>query len=113
MDDGVENTSTERVKLVTDFISFLNNEVKWRYSQKFYFAGDESTMVDGKLAKLDNYMVNADIASFLGKYVFDSSPSEVMNDEEIMDEIFENPKNKCVASNFFGMFWNTWTCEDI
>lgn len=101
------------MKIATKFISFLNSEVKWRYSQKFYFAGDESTVVDGKLGKLDNYMLNADIASFLGKYVFENNPSEVMSDEGIMDEIFENPKNKVVASHFFGMFWNSWNCEDI
>jgi len=53
-------------------------------------------------------MMNADIAGFLGRYVFDSPASEVMVDQDILDEIFENPKNKALVTTFMGQFWNSW-----
>jgi len=61
------------------------------------------------VGKIDNYVLNSDIAGYLGKYVFDNDPSEVVASVEMMDEIFEASENKIAASIFFQQYWNSWS----
>jgi len=72
------------------------------------FCGDETVTINGENAKLDRYLLNADIAAFLGKYVFDNTAAQVMQSEEMLDIIFENPKNKAMVPTFLSQFWNAW-----
>jgi hypothetical protein len=67
----------------------------------------ESTST-GENGKLDRYLLNADIAAFLGKYVYDHTAAQVMQSEETLDNIFENPKNKALVPTFLAQFWNAW-----
>jgi hypothetical protein len=108
LDDGMDNTPETRSVLVTNFVNFLNNEVTFRFPSTFILGTDETVYNNGKVGCLDRYMMNADIAGFLGRYVFDSSASEVMADQDILNEIFENPKNKALVTTFMSQFWNSW-----
>jgi hypothetical protein len=109
LEDERENNATNRETLIRPFIRFLNEEVCWKFSQNFVIEKDE-TIGEGKtIGKLDRYMMNADIAGFLGKYVFDSEPSEVAGSSEMMDEIFEASENKLAATVFIPQYWNAWS----
>jgi len=98
-----------RENLIRPFVNFLNNDVAWKYPQTFVLVQDETTGDGKKIGKIDNYVMNSDIAGYLGKYVFDNDPSEVASSVEMMDEIFEAPENKIAASVFFPQFWNSWS----
>lgn len=108
LENGIDNNSEARMQLAINFINYLNDEVPWKYTQKFIFSGDETQSTDGVNGKLDKYLMNQDIAGFLGKYVFDSTAAQVLKSTEILDQIFENPKNKALATTFLGRFWNSW-----
>jgi hypothetical protein len=107
--EGVESTPQERLRVTRNFINYLNNEVSWKYPNQFVFCGDETVTIKGENAKLDRYLLNADIAAFLGKYVYDHTAAQVMQSEETLDTIFENPKNKTRVPTFLAQFWNAWT----
>jgi len=109
LEDERENNATNRETLIRPFIRFLNEEVCWKFMQNFVIEKDE-TIGEGKtIGKIDRYMMNADIAGFLGKYVFDSEPSEVAGSNEMMDEIFEASENKIAANVFMPQYWNSWS----
>jgi hypothetical protein len=108
LDDGVDNTPETRLVLVSNFVNFLNNDVTFRFPSTFIVGTDETVHINGRIGSLDRYMMNADIAGFLGRYVFDSSASELMADQQMLDEIFENSKNKALVTTFMGQFWNSW-----
>jgi hypothetical protein len=107
--DGVENNPQERLHITQNFINYLNNEVSWKYPNQFVFCGDETVTINGDPGKLGRYLLNADISAFLGKYIYDSTATQVMQSEETLDTIFENPKNKALAPTFLSQFWNAWT----
>jgi hypothetical protein len=106
--EGVESTPQERLRVTQNFINHLNNEVSWKYPNQFVFCGDETVTINGENAKLDRYLLNTDIAAFLGKYVYDHTAAQVMQSEETLGSIFENPKNKALVPTFLAQFWNAW-----
>jgi len=54
-------------------------------------------------------MLNADIAGYIGKYVFENEATEVASSTDMMDLIFEAPENKITASVFLPQYWNSWS----
>ena len=80
----------------------------WCYPPSFEYVGDEMVMECGVIAgKLDKYLLNADIAGLLGKYIF-ANVMDVVGSEETIAEIFENTANRESCREFFGLFWNFW-----
>jgi hypothetical protein len=45
-----ENDNEYRKKWADKIINFMNNEIKWKYSNNFKFRGDLTKMVNGKVA---------------------------------------------------------------
>ena len=73
----------------------MNINIHWQYAQTFAFARDETVLDRSTIVgKLDRYLLNADIAGFLSEYVFDNDISEIVNDTETMNNIFENEQTK-------------------
>jgi len=53
-------------------INFMNNEIKWKYSNNFKFRGDLLKMINGKVANcLDEVLLDEDIGSFVGMILFE------------------------------------------
>jgi hypothetical protein len=45
-------------------INFMNNEIKWKYSNNFKFRGDLTKMINGKVANcLDEVLLDEDIGA--------------------------------------------------
>jgi hypothetical protein len=109
LDDEAENNEANRRQVCIDFVRYLNEDVQWRFPQSFRFVSDETVVVNGKIGKIDRYMLNSDIAGYVGKYVFESSPQEVLASDELMNEVFENPQNMLNAPDFFPRFWDSWS----
>jgi hypothetical protein len=63
-----------KVAFVRDsIINFMNNEIKWKYSNNFKFRGDLTKMINGKVANcLDEMLLDEDIGGFVGMFLFDS-----------------------------------------
>ena len=65
-------------------------------------------MIDGELSKLDKYMMNSDIAGFLGKCDIHNAVSQVISSPEMLDIFFENSINITLVLTFLSQFWNSW-----
>ena len=80
----------------------------WRFAPIFEYAGDESFSKDDNFVdNLDMHLLNADIAGFLGKYVFDDV-KEVIEDEYYKNQIFADEANKKNCADMLPVFWNCW-----
>ncbi len=60
-----ENDNEYRKKWADKIINFMNNEIKWKYSNNFKFRGDLTKMINGKLANcLDEVLLDDRIHMF-------------------------------------------------
>jgi hypothetical protein len=105
--EGLESNATSRREWAENIIAHLN-KIPWQYPQTFRFVGDETWESDGTInGKLDRYLLNADIAGFLGKYVFENV-AEVINHSPTLQEVFENEDNVHRSKQFLVTYWNSW-----
>jgi len=67
-----ENDDEYRNKWADKIINFMINEINWKYSNNFKFRGDLTKMMNGKVANcLDEVLLDEDIGSFVGMFLFD------------------------------------------
>jgi hypothetical protein len=105
---GFVNDAENRRRWMERVIAAAKNLSTWRFLPSFEFSGD-LTVLDGDVivGGLDRYLLNSDIAGYLGKYIF-TALQDVANDNESIAEIFENETNRENARVIFATFWNSW-----
>ena len=85
-----ENDNEYRKKWADKIINFMNNEIKWKYSNNFKFRGDLTKMVNGKVANCrDEVLLDEDIGGFVGMLLFDSV-DDIKDNSDVMKDIFGN-----------------------
>jgi hypothetical protein len=97
-----ENDSEFRKNWADKIINFMNNEIKWRYSNMFKFRGDLTKTLNGKVtSSLDEVLLDKDIGGFVGLFLF-NSVDDVKDNKEVMGDIFSNPNKtwKLVVLSF-------------
>jgi hypothetical protein len=88
-----ENDNEYCKKCADKIINFMNNEIKWKYSNNFKFRGDLTKMINGKVTNcLDEVLLVEDIGGFVGMFLFDSV-DDIKDNSNIMKDIFENVEN--------------------
>jgi hypothetical protein len=107
-----EDNDPEFRKIWADkIISFLNDEVKWKYENTFRFRADLTKTVNGKLAgTLDECLLGDDIGGFVGAYLFDDVET-VKQNSDIMDNLFSDMENYENGETILMMNWNNWNEE--
>jgi hypothetical protein len=95
-----KNTPEYRSELAQNFIAFLNN-FEWRFPQTFTFAGDQTIENN----KLDMYLLNDDIATILGKYIFEDF-NDFLNNEEAIANVFTINPTSDHAKHVLKYGWN-------
>jgi hypothetical protein len=95
-----KNTPEYRNELAQNFITLLNN-FEWRFPQTFTFAGDQTIENN----KLDMYLLNDDIATILGKYIFEDFNDFLEDDEAIVNVFTKNPSSDH-AKHILQYAWN-------
>jgi hypothetical protein len=89
-------------------ISFMNNEIKWRYSNMFKFRGDLTKTSNGKvISSLDDVLFDEDIGGFVGLFLF-NSVNNIKDNREVMGDIFGNPENLEVGDSILLANWTKW-----
>jgi len=53
------------------------------------------------------HLLNADIAGFLGRYVFDDI-NDIINDNDFKNQIYAEESNKQCCADTLSVFWNCW-----
>ena len=107
-----ENDNEYRKKWADKIINFMNNEIKWKYSNNFKFRGDLTKMVNGKLANcLDEVLLDEDIGGFVGMFLFDSV-DDIKDNSDVMKDIFGNNENLEVGDSILMANWKNWSNEE-
>lgn len=109
-----ENDPDYRRLWCDKIIAFLNNEVKWQYSNSFKFRGDLTKTVDGRIINgLDEILLDEDIGGIVSSILFESDDLEcVVNDNEVLEAIFSHPENLDVGESILRSNWDYWTSDD-
>jgi hypothetical protein len=80
--EGLENTKTNRKSWAEKVMNAAKSVGIWRFAPVFEYAGDESNSKEENVVdNLDMHLLNADIAGFLGRYVFDDI-NDIINDND-------------------------------
>ena len=104
----LENTKTNRKAWAEKIMNAAKSVGIWRFAPIFEYAGDESnSKEEDGVDKLDMHLLDADIAGFLGRYVF-KDINEIINDDDFKDQIYANEKNKQDCVDTLSVFWNCW-----
>jgi hypothetical protein len=107
-----ENDNEYRKKWADKIINFMNNEIKWKYSNNFKFRGDLTKMVNGKVANcLDEVLLDEDIGGFVGMFLFDSV-DDIKDNSDVMKDIFRNDENLEVGDSILMANWKNWSNEE-
>ena len=107
--NGLENTKGNRKAWAEKIMSAAKSVGLWRFAPVFEYAGDESdSKEDHVVDKLDMHLLNADIAGFLGRYVFDDV-NDIINDDDYKEQIYADQSNKKTYADTLSVFWNCWT----
>jgi len=107
-----ENDADFRKKWAEKIIDFMNNEIKWKYSNNFKFRGDLTKMLNGKVAScLDEVLLEEDIGGFISMFLFDSV-EDIKDNSDIMSDIFSHPENYEVGDSILMANWNKWNSDD-
>jgi hypothetical protein len=107
-----ENDSEFRKNWADKIISFMNNEIKWRYSNVFKFRGDLTMTSNGKVtSSLDEVLLDEDIGGFVGLFLFNSI-DDIKDNEEVMGDIFSSPENLEVGDSILPANWTKWSNEE-
>jgi hypothetical protein len=105
----MENNRANRKAWTERIMTVAKSVGVWRFAPVFEYAGDETVCKDDTTVdKLDMHLLNADIAGFLGKFVFDDV-NDILNDSEYKDQIYENEQNKDNCADNLSIFWNCWS----
>ena len=106
--NGLENTKGNRKAWAEKIMSAAKSVGLWRFAPVFEYAGDESdSKEDHVVDKLDMHLLNADIAGFLGRYVFDDV-NDIINDDDYKEQIYADQSNKKTYADTLSVFWNCW-----
>jgi len=107
-----ENDNEYHKKWADKIINFMNNEIKWKYSNNFKFRGDLTKMINGKVAKcLDEVLLDEDIGGFVGIFFFDSV-DDIKDNSDVMKDIFGNVENVEVGDSILMANWKNWSNEE-
>ena len=107
-----ENDVELRKKWADKIINFMNNEIKWRYSNVFKFRGDLTKTSNGKVtSSLDEVLLDEDIGGFVGLFLFDSVEN-IKDNKEVMGDIFGSPVNLEVGDSILLANWTNWSNEE-
>jgi len=107
-----ENDNEYRKKWADKIINFMNNEIKWKYSNNFKFRGDLTKMVNGKVANcLDEVLLDEDIGGFVRMFLFDSV-DDIKDNSDVMKDIFGNKENFEVGDSILMANWKNWNNEE-
>jgi hypothetical protein len=109
---GSKNDNEFHKKWADKIINFMNNEIKWKYSNNFKFRGDLTKIINGKVANcLDEVLLDEDIGGFVGMFLFDSV-DDIKNNSNVMKDIFENVENLEIGDSILMANWNNWNNVD-
>ena len=104
----VENTEANRKAWAIRIITRAKTVPGWRYPASMEFAADDTKMKGGEIAgKLDDFLLNSDIAGLLGKFVFEDV-KDVIDDFDTIDEIYGHENNKKHCPETLSLFWSCW-----
>jgi hypothetical protein len=93
-----KNDNEYHKKWADKIINFMNNEIKWKYSNNFKFRGDQTEMINGKATNcLDEALFDEIIGGFVGIFLFDSV-DDIEDNSNIMKDIFGNVENLEIPS---------------
>jgi hypothetical protein len=107
-----ENDDEYHKKWSDKIINFMNNEIKWKYSNNFKFRGDQTKMINGKVANcLDEVLLDEDTGSFVGMFLFDSV-DDIKDNSDVMKDIFGNVKNLEVGDSILMANWKNWSNDE-
>jgi hypothetical protein len=107
-----ENDNEYRKKWADKIINFMNNEIKWKYSNNFKFRGDLTKMINGKVAScLDEVLLDEDIGGFVAMFLFDSV-DDIKDNNDVMKDIFGNVENLEVGNSILMANWKNWSNEE-
>jgi hypothetical protein len=107
-----ENDSEFHKNWADKIINFMNNEIKWRYSNVFKFRGDLTKTSNGKVtSSLDEVLLDKDIGGFIGLFIINSI-DDIKDNEEVMGDIFSNPENLEVGDSILLATWTKWSNEE-
>ena len=106
-----DNDSEFRKLWADKIISFLNDEVKWKYQNTFRFRADLTKTVNGKsVGTLDECLLDEDIGGLVGGYLFDDVET-VKQNSDIMSNIFSDMENYENGETILMINWNNWNEE--
>ena len=107
-----ENDNEYSKKWADKIINFMNNEIKWKYSNNFKFRGDLTKMINGKVANcLDEVLLDEDMGGFVGMFLFDSV-DDIKDNSNIMKDIFGNVENLEIGDSILMANWNNWNNDE-
>jgi hypothetical protein len=107
-----ENDDEYCKKWADKIINFMNNEIKWKYSNNFKFRGDLTKMINGKVANcLDEVLLDEVIGGFVGMFLFDSV-DDIRDNSDVMKDIFGNVKNLEVGDSILMANWKNWSNDE-
>jgi hypothetical protein len=107
-----ENDDEYCKKWADKIINFMNNEIKWKYSNNFKFRGDLTKMINGKVANcLDEVLLDEVIGGFVGMFLFDSV-DDIRDNSDVMKDIFGNVKNLEVGNSILMANWTNWSNDE-
>jgi signal recognition particle GTPase len=106
--ESLENTKTNRKAWAEKIMNAAKSVGIWRFAPVFEYAGDESNSKEENVVdNLDMHLLNADIAGFLGRYVFDDI-NDIINDNDFKNQIYAEESNKQSCADTLSVFWNCW-----
>jgi hypothetical protein len=107
-----ENNNEYLKKWADKIINFMNNLIKWKYSNNFKFRGALTKMINGKVANcLDEVLLDEDIGGFVGMFLFDTV-DVIKDNSDVMKNIFGNGENLEVGDSILMANWKNWSNEE-
>jgi hypothetical protein len=107
-----ENDNEYCQKWADKIINFMNNDIKWKYSNNFKFRGDLTKMMNGKVANcLDEVLLDEDIGGFVELFLFDSV-DDIKDNSDIMKDIFGNLENLEFCNSILMANWKNWSNDE-
>jgi hypothetical protein len=99
-------------KWADKIINFMNNEIEWKYSNNYKLRGDLTKMINGKVANcLDEVLLNEDIGSFVGMFLFESV-DDIKDNSDVMKDIFGNVENLEIGDSILMANWKIWNNDE-
>ena len=102
-----ENDNEYHKKWADKIINFMNNEIKWKYSNNFKFRGDLTKIINGKVANC----LDEDIGGFVGMFLFESV-DDIKDNSDVMKDIFGNDENLEVGNSILMANWKNWSNDE-